>query len=336
MIPLYDALFTNSADVRDALGVQIQHRPADGNLLDRIVVEWNEVKNENLRLPHRLAFAINKEGQVGVDCSKRLVYKKIVISTLIRPLHTFRVLYSHMSDMKRIIGQAIFSYNPNAPTGKEAFCKSIKLIGYMLAAPVFELAMVIVGIAGVVLAPVVTPLDRSFVYRIRAAIATMEIAMFQGEKLQPFSLTMCFQSLDLKQEVIQDYSLIAYGKQIVLKNIPDTDYIGCTIQDITHAVGEYEFPKIFETIIDGINPALFACKNDFDLSQLSDEKKSNLKSMLARRAMINYARANVRFRQRIEGCNSLRIFYDVMTPNEVYQSPCLNNMPEKAENVHAA
>jgi len=298
---LSNNLFETNAGVRDALafGGAIQHFDADGNFFDRIVVDWNE-STKDVKLTHRVAFTIDRENRIFLDCSKRLTCKKIFFSTLVRPLHTIVVIFDHVQAFRK----------------SEGIKEKARIIGYIVSAPLFELALTIMGVASLILVPIVTPFDKSFIYRCRTAIGIVEKAMFRGERSEYF-LAHCFQPLNAKDIAVNfTFYELAALKRYVLTVFPDTDYEG----ERPEMNEQFELEPSLTNLVEDefVDNGYFvrALKCEYDGDALKDNL--HFKHELARRAFVHLARANIVHKRGLKGCDPLRLFYSRLGANEAY------------------
>ncbi len=291
----------------------IQHRDADGSYFDRVVVDWHEyiTDADGETRQHTMGFAIDKENRMFLDCNKRLTYKKIFFSTLLRPLHTFTTI-------------AHFIIEINAQWKQEQSLsrklkETARAIEYIVAAPVFELALTIAGIASLILAPVVTPFDKSFIYRSRTMLGIIEKAMFAGVHAE-LVLAHCFQPFDAKDIVVNSgFEYDRKNDNYVLRNSSDTDYEG-ERPEVEESVNTF-LKEVGTDLGGGQIDWKYVLPQEYDEEALKGDDL--LKRKFVNRAFTNLARAHIIHTRNLGDCDLLRLFYSKPGPQEVYTSPYL-------------
>lgn len=285
-------LFSTDEEVRSCLADQIVSRRSDGNYLQRLVIVWNERSTPDegigLRLQHIFAAGIDTKNQVYIDCEKKLIYAKILLSTLFRPIvgTAFTLYCLSMAP----IFKAIASACSGKITRSGAFHRSVKSLADIVRIPLYEVVMIVVGCAALLIAP----LAPSTLYRFRELIGKIERSKCYGEFEGDFALTPCFQSRELKQ-VVKEFGFWDRGLEnhrSFLRNFSDTDYGDHSIGRIQEFLGEENFGRLFVRV-----------DNDYFLDQsfnetirtiLNPEQLNQLKNSFVQRAVIHYARHKIK------------------------------------------
>lgn len=283
-------LFSDDEEVQSCLASQIVSRRSDGNYLQRLVIVWNERFEQGTtrqRLQHVFAAGIDTKNQVYIDCKKRLIYAKILLSTLFRPIFgTALTLYS-LSMIP--IFKAIASTCSGKITSAEAFHRSVKSLADIVRIPLYEVVMIVVGCAALLIGP----LAPSTLYRFRELIGKIERSKCYGEFEGGFALTPCFQSRQLKQMVNQ----FGFGEgrledhPIYVRNFLDIDYGDHSIEKIQEFLGEENFGRLFIRQGDA-----YFLQQSFNqtIHTLNPEQLNQLKNSFAQRALTHYARSLIK------------------------------------------
>lgn len=293
-------LFENSEFNRDIFLDHINTRKSDGSFLNRLVCRWDEKMGSSQEIHHHIyAAGLDKNDGVYLDCRKRKVFAKVVVSTPIRPLHgVVKILY-HLSMFP--IAKAIFYAFQGKMSAKEALIKSVQSIADIFRTPVYEVAIIVVGLAGTAIA-IVNPTS---LYKFREVIGKIEDALFRGEG-DPFILTPCFQSTNL-EDMVEIYALEQGRKHYHLRNFEDTDYGEHSVENLLKAgvITEHRNRnKIFYRVkLEGLNKI----------------QKLTLRNALVARSTIHFARRLIKHQR-----NHYNPFYQIfgkLDPNKTYTSP---------------
>jgi hypothetical protein len=288
------------------------------------VIVWNEncpsgygAEAQINKLEHIFTAGIDTKNQVYIDCRKRLIYLKIVLSTLFRPIvGTAFTLYS-LSMIP--IFKAIASARAGEITRSEAFDRSVKSLADIVRIPLYEVVLIVVGCAALLIAPFAP----STLYRFRELIGKIERAKCYGEFHGSFALTPCFQFRELKQEIKEfgfwETSRVnSFNVNVQLRNFSDTDYGDHSIEKIQEFLGEENFLRLFVRVDN--NYFLHQSFNETIRTILDPEQLNQLKNSFAHRALIHYARAQIK---------SLKNG-GLLARSAVYTSPAASNMDVEA------
>jgi hypothetical protein len=325
------ALFSTDEEVRSCLEGQILPRRSDGNYLQRLVIVWNEDFRVGVgadaqinKLQHVFTAGIDTKNQVYIDCNKRLICLKIVLSTLFRPIvGTAFTLYS-LSMIP--IFKAIASARSGEITRSEAFDRSVKSLADIVRIPLYEVVLIVVGCAALLIAPFAP----STLYRFRELIGKIERAKCYGKFKGSFALAPCFQSRELKQ-VIKDFGFWKTDRvnnldvHVRLTNFPDTDYGDHSIEKMQEFLGEENFTRLFvrpaaRDILENDHYYLHQSFIETSRMILDEGQLNQLKNSFAQRALIHYARAQIKSIK--NGGNLAR--------NAVFASPAASSMDVEA------
>lgn len=269
-------MFKSSADVRAYMREQITQMPSDGGQISRVVKEWKEIRQDAPPLRHTYAAVIDRNDRIYNDESKFTIYGKIFFSIFLRPIQFPRVLISHLADIAGV-ASSVFSNEPDALTASKGAVRTVKLLGYMIAAPVLEVILVVESLAAVILLPLVTPIAPSSVYMSRDIIGRTEIFMLNGKYHHRTSATPCFQGRDALDFVSRFFMTKLEGK-LVIENCTNTDY------------GEFNwenFKQYLHLIEDNTFSKDFCDKFD----KLTVDEQNEFKNVVVQRSLINYSRA---------------------------------------------
>lgn len=290
-------LITNSVQIHDLYSESITTRKADGSFLNRLVCQWNEITPSKDIQQHIYTAGIDKNDGVYLDCRKRLIFAKILVSTAFRPLRGFVKTLYHLSMIP--IAKAIFTGIQGKMTAKEVGVKSAQSIADIVRTPVYELAMVIVGLAGIITA-FVAP---TTLYKFREAIGKIEGALFR-EKFHPSTMAPCFQSRDLK-DMVEIFAVSKHDGRYYLRNNDDTNY------------GEFSVENLLKAkVIDEVKQGSYKIKK---LSDLNKVQKVILRDALVARSTIQFARAMIKTQRK--HYNPFYKVFGKLSPKTTYKSP---------------
>lgn len=282
-------LFPSDAAVRELVQGQISLRRTDGSYFQRLAVVWNETqRGENGQvnaIRHLFTIGIDSKNQCYIDCRKRLIFLKIVASTVFRPIVACMITAYSLSMIP--IFKAIFEACSGKITREEAWQRSVRSIKDIARVPLYELAMVIVGCVGVLVAPFAP----TTLYRFRELIGKIERAMCYGEYRGSYAFTPCFQSRQLS-ELIFEFTAFEFEGRHCITNKSNTDYGEHSLEAISNLLGIEDYLSLFEVANEG---QLLRMRSNFNeaFERLSPEKKIALQRSLAYRGAVHYARSMI-------------------------------------------
>lgn len=264
-------------EIIDLCSPSITARPNDTPKMRRLICEWNEKRGSEIR-HHIYTATVDPNNQVFDDSRKRLIFSKILFSTLARPLHCIAALF-FQSIMP--LGRAVAYGIKGKIDAKALFTQTAQTLLDLIRTPLYEIAMIIVGLAGILSVPLFVP---SALYKCRTLIGKIEKALL-FEQVYNLSLTNCFHSQHLS-ELVKDYATYPWNNNLWLSNFSDTDYGKHSIDKLINA-------KIVSKINQGNNS--YYCVNS--LQDLSPEQAQQLKESLAARSLTHFARALIKHRR---------------------------------------
>ena len=274
----------------------IKSEPSDGSGLKRIVCEWTEIKPSKKTYKHIYTAGLNSKNGVFDDGRKRLVFTKLVLSTIFRPLHgVVKTLY-HLSMIP--IAKAIFFGLRGELKAKAVFIKSAQSIVDIARTPLYEMALLIIGTIGIIS----TLCHPTSVYKFREIIGKIETALFR-QKFHCFTLARCFESIKL-EELSNSYALSSNKKY--LTNFNDTDY------------GDFSAEKLLEKGI--VFKTSLRTGISYEINQnMTDEQKSEFDNTLIARSCIHLGRSRIICQRK--NYNPFFQFFGKLSPNKAYISP---------------
>lgn len=278
-------------------------RQGDGGLMGRLVCKWDEVTDTGDIQHHIYSAGIDTNNRVYLDCRKRLIFSKILFSTAGRPLHAVVKTLYHLSMIPVV--KAIFFVLSRQITAKEAFVKSVQSTADIVRTPLYETAIIIVGIVALLSAPLSALIAPSALYKFREIIGRIEAALFRT-RFHESTLTPCFQSIDL-QELVEDYGTFRKHGELILRDFNDTDYGIYSIDGL--------LSKEIIDVAENSSRTLYKIK---DLKSLSHKQKAQLRNALAARSIIHYGRAMIKTQRAYY--NPFYHVFGKLDPNVTYVS----------------
>lgn len=173
----------------------------------RVIARWNEKISDNVVLNHRFSFCVNlANGDFFLDCSKKKIFAKMVVLTILRPLDAAIKTLFHLS----LLGVAIALYK--GVSKKQSAWTVIKNCGKEIAdivrTPLYGIALTVMSIAAIVFAV----FDSASLYTMRDLMGRMEQSLYWGEQHRYGTLAPCFQPL---LKITNDHYGIEWWKDAV-------------------------------------------------------------------------------------------------------------------------
>jgi|GEM_PF-3061381 len=169
----------------------------------RLVCQWNEDKG----LHHKYATLVNlNTGDIYLDCSKKKIYAKFILHTLLRPFNIiFKTVY-HVSvpiSIPHIIYKTCVKGRKNESSGgeiaKNCFKNSFNSLADIIRTPVYGVAMTIVSIAALIIGP----LAPKVLYDLRESIGMLVQSLHRSDKFVD-DLFGCFQPIKNLKTINKD------------------------------------------------------------------------------------------------------------------------------------
>lgn len=302
MIDLSNKTIFHEIPPRDLYSDYIQTINTDGYEPDRIVSIWNEIKPDGVTLRHIYASGLDKQNNVFLDCRKRLIFSKVFFSTLARPIHGIIKICYHLSMIP--VAKAIFLGLRDNISGKETLKNIALSFADIIRTPLYEIAMSIVGLAGILIAPFAP----TTIYKCREIIGKLETTLFR-EKFHCFALTPCFTPVTLdhifaKHTLWNLRTLIHYN---------DIDY------------GQHSIKHLYDAKI--IRPyredggTYYKLKN---IKKLNGLQITRLRETLIARSVMHFGRSRIGMQR--ENYNPFYQIFGKLNPNKRYVSPMYNEI----------
>lgn len=266
----YSLLYINN------LEKNIKIRKGDGSL-DRLVCEWKEIMPSGDIHNHIYSAGIDKNREIYLDCRKRLVFTKILISTIARPLHGVVKTAYHLAMIP--VAKAIIRAFKGEITPKKALILSVRSIKDIVRTPIYETAILVVGLTALLVAPVAP----STLYHFRKIIGRLEAALFRGP-LKTFTLTPCFQAT----QAVDFVGKLSLCKEGELRNFEDTDYGENSLKALKKA-------KVITSEKRKNGTFWYKIKK---FGELDANQAAKLRKFLVNRSIIHYGRRMIKTRRK--------------------------------------
>jgi hypothetical protein len=298
MVLALKTIFPDEQSVSIYLNEYRRHFAFDGAGFDRLVVDIDLKHNDNVTLTHR--FAPLYHGKVCVDDSKFVVYGKTIVSTFLRPIQFPVVMVSHIKELFHTVSRMQCDDMRKCCLDEERV-KALILAGYIVITPFVEVAIIITGIALVILLPVLTIFDSGAAFRSRELISKMEVFMLRGQYHGEGTLTRCFQAKNVQYFVSRYFFRKEDDGEFVIRSFERLDYKDCGDEYIKRNVVWFKG----QTFADDIETQFAA---------MSPEQQSEFRRFIVTRAMLNYCYSEIKYSNNSNAQST--------TP---YISPCLEN-----------
>lgn len=182
-------------------GIQtLIHNEGTNSKWGRIDCQWIENKNNETQLTHHFFPLINKKtGDIYLDCSKRKIYVKFIVHSILRPVLILGKTLYHTAffiSIPHTIAQTIIQGKKQELAGgkiaKLCVKNSFKSLADIVRTPLYGVAMEVVSATALI----VGPLAPRSLYNLREAIGALVRSLNWNDKEKYMDdLFICFQPL---------------------------------------------------------------------------------------------------------------------------------------------
>lgn len=194
------------AHLRDIAQYIVPEKSTDtGELIwGRLIVDWNEITPERKVITHTYAACIDGQaGELYVDCSPGLIFKKCLFQLLLRPLHSIAKTVYHAAMVPLFTEIPLFIRKERSLS--DLIGSTLLCAADIILTPLYGVAIMAASVY--VLAHGL--LNPTSLYDGRKLIGRMEEAANRGHKHTKWTLTACFQSTPL--EGLANYEIPDYS-----------------------------------------------------------------------------------------------------------------------------
>lgn len=180
----------------------IYHTEGENSKWGRIDCQWIEQKenDDETKLKHHFFPLINKKtGEIYLDCSKRKIYVKFFVHSIIRPVLILGKTLYHTAffiSIPHIIAKTITKGKKNELSGgeiaKQCLKNSVKSLADIIRTPLYGVAMEVISVTALV----VGPLAPRSLYTLREAVGALVRSLNWNDRQEYMNdMFICFQPL---------------------------------------------------------------------------------------------------------------------------------------------
>lgn len=167
----------------------------DGELIwGRLIIDWNEITSEGVVIAHTYAACVDGyAGEIYVDCSPDMIFKKCLLQLFLRPLHCVAKTIYHVAMVPLFTELPLFFHNQKSLS--DLICTTLFSVADIFLTPLYGLAIVAASVYTLARG-LLNPLS---LYDGRKLIGQLEQAANWGNRRTKWTLTPCFQPMRLEE-----------------------------------------------------------------------------------------------------------------------------------------
>lgn len=212
----YKPIPPNNSENMSTLGTSgFLHYEGSSSKWARLKFYFDEQLSDGTVINHHYAPLINlKNGDIYFDCSRKKIYTKLAVNTLLRPLHTVFKTLTHIFSILSTPYKIYATYTDEKYIdlkGKEIAILCLKDILHsftdVFRTPIYGTALTITSLAGLFLVPLAYFYDRNLIYDIRETMDNMISNLYRETSNYPRSDFMpCLQAQFTYDVILEKYA----------------------------------------------------------------------------------------------------------------------------------